>query len=89
LAVGALTLSPTFDPAWLFYTASTTDATNTITATSTVDGATVVILNGETPVDSGDPATWVEGVNHVTVTVEVEDVETAVYHVWVTYVPED
>ena len=68
-----MTLSPTFDPGWLFYTVTTTDATNTITATSTVDGATVDILKDETPVESGNPATWVEGVNHVTITVEVED----------------
>lgn len=51
------------------YTATTTNATNTITATPEDEGAKVSILNGETPVTNGTAATWQEGANTVTITV--------------------
>lgn len=70
LTIGALTLTPEFDPDTTEYTADTTNATNTITATPEDDGATVTILNGETPVENGTAATWSEGANTVTVTVK-------------------
>lgn len=70
LTIGALTLDPTFDPDVVSYTADTTNQTNTITATPEDDEATVTILNGETPVENGSQATWSEGANTVTVTVE-------------------
>lgn len=70
LTIGALTLTPTFDPDTTEYTANTTNATNTITATPEDGGAEVTILNGETPVTNGSAATWNEGANTVTITVE-------------------
>ena len=70
LAIGALTLTPTFDPDTTEYTATTTNATNTVTATPEDENATVTILNGETPVENGTAATWTEGANNLTVTVK-------------------
>ena len=52
------------------YTANTTNATNTITATPEDDDATITILNGETPVENGTAATWSDGANTVTITVK-------------------
>lgn len=48
---------------------STTDATNTITATPVDSAANVVIKNGETTVQSGSSATWAAGENTLTITV--------------------
>ena len=70
LTIGALTLTPTFDPDTTEYTANTTNATNTITATPEDDDATITILNGETPVENGTAATWSDGANTVTITVK-------------------
>lgn len=70
LAIGALTLTPTFDPDTTEYTATTTNATNTVTATPEDDKATITILNGETAVDNGTAATWTEGTNTLTITVK-------------------
>lgn len=70
LTIGALTLTPTFDPDTTEYTANTTNATNTITATPEDESAEVTILNGETPVTNGSAATWNEGANTVTITVK-------------------
>lgn len=65
------------------YTATTTNATNTITATPEDEGAEVSILNGETPVTNGTAATWQEGANTVTITVTNGEAE-QVYTVTVT-----
>lgn len=70
LTIGALTLEPTFDSDVDSYTTATTNATNTITATPEDESATVTILNGETPVENGTAATWQEGQNTVTITVQ-------------------
>nr|DAT64510.1 MAG TPA: major capsid protein [Caudoviricetes sp.] len=70
LTIGALTLTPTFDPDTTEYTATTTNATNTVTATPEDESATVTILNGETPVSNGAAATWAEGTNTLTITVK-------------------
>lgn len=83
LSFGALTLVPAFSPTVKAYVATTTDATNTITATPTDEEATVAIDNGGTPVASGSAATWAEGDNAVTITV-TNDGETDVYTVTVT-----
>lgn len=53
----------------LEYTATTSNATNKITATPTDPAATVEILVGETEVENGESATWAEGENVVTITV--------------------
>lgn len=65
------------------YTATTTNATNTITATPEDEGAEVSILNGETPVTNGTAAAWQEGANTVTITVTNGEAE-QVYTVTVT-----
>lgn len=70
LTIGALTLTPTFDPDTTEYTATTTNATNTITATPEDEKAAVTILNGETPVSNGAAATWADGENTATITVK-------------------
>ena len=62
-----MTLSPAFDPAVRNYTATTTSASNTVTATG-ADSATVTIKNGSTTVTSGSSATWTAGQNTLTIT---------------------
>jgi len=75
LTIGALTLTPTFDPEVLSYTAATTDATNKITATTNDPSAVIVITlvnsGTEEPVviENGKSATWGSGENIVTITV--------------------
>ena len=83
LTIGALTLTPTFDPDTTEYTATTTNATNTVTATPEDEDATVTILNGESPVDNGTAATWTEGANTLTITVK-NGVAQKVYTVTIT-----
>ena len=78
-----MVLSPEFDADVLEYTATTSNATNTITATSTDETAVVEILVGETPATNGTAATWASGENIVTITVTNNAVET-VYTVTVT-----
>lgn len=70
LTIGALSLTPEFDPDVTAYSATTTNATNTITATPEDEDAEVSILNGETLVTNGSAATWVDGANTVTITVK-------------------
>lgn len=67
LSIGSVELSPAFDPDTLEYTATTSNATNTVTATA-AEGTTVVIKNGSTTVTSGSSATWNAGENTLTIT---------------------
>lgn len=83
LTIGSLVLSPEFDADVVEYTTTTSNATNTITATSTDETAVVEILVGLTPVTNGTAATWASGENIVTITVTNGAVET-VYTVTVT-----
>ena len=83
LTIGSLVLDPEFDEDVFEYATTTSNSTNKITATAE-DGATVTILNGETPVESGESATWEDGANTVTITVEKEGYEDGVYTVVVT-----
>lgn len=83
LTIGALTLTPAFDPDTTEYTATTTNATNTVTATPEDASATVTILNGEAPVENGTAATWATGANTLTVNVKNGTAE-KVYTVTVT-----
>jgi len=75
LTIGALTLTPAFDPEVLSYTAATTNATNKITATTDDPSAVIVITleNSETEepvvIENGKSATWGSGENIVTITV--------------------
>lgn len=69
LTIGSLTLAPTFDADVTSYTANTTNATNTVTATPEDSHATVSIMNGDTPVENGTAASWNTGANTLTITV--------------------
>lgn len=85
LKIGALTLSPAFDPDTTTYTASTTNATNTLTAIPADAGATIVCLLGSTVVENGSSLTWAAGQNVVKVVVTAADGETTeTYQVTVT-----
>ena len=85
LKIGSLTLSPEFDPDEDTYTATTTNATNIITATPADAGAAVEITVGDVVVPNGTAATWAAGSNTVTVKVTAEDgTTTETYTVTVT-----
>lgn len=70
LTVGALTLTPEFDPDVTEYSATTTNATNKITATAKDEGATVTIESDDATIAQDGTATWATGDNVVTITVE-------------------
>lgn len=69
LTIGALTLDPEFAPEVTEYSATTTNATNTVTAVASDEAATVTITVNDEPVESGSSATWDEGENTVLVIV--------------------
>lgn len=69
LTVGALTLTPTFDPDTTDYAATTSNNTNKITATATDDNATVEIESDDASIAADGTATWEVGENTVTITV--------------------
>ena len=75
LTIGALTLVPEFDSDTTEYTATTSNATNTITATAEDNKAEIEIMNGETTVANGQSATWQDGANTVIITVTNGDAE--------------
>lgn len=83
MAIGSLTLSPTFNKSTHNYTAATSNATNTITVVPIDGEATVEILNGATPVANGASATWASGANTVTINV-TSGTQTETYTVIVT-----
>lgn len=85
--IGSLELTPAFDGAVLSYTATTSNATNKVTATLTDDTAELEILVGETEIENGSSASWAEGENTLTITVTGTADET-VYTVTVTRVVE-
>ena len=71
LTLGSVALTPAFDPAVTQYTATTSNASNTVTATAQDARAVISIANGETPVTNGQSATWQTGANTLTVNVQV------------------
>lgn len=78
LKLGALELSPEFAAQTTSYTASTTNATNTIMAVPAEAGATVAITNTHDSdqtdtYDNGAAITWAAGENTVKVTVTAAD----------------
>lgn len=83
LSLGSATLSPTFAAATKSYTATTTSATNKITAQPASKTATVEIKLGDTIIANGGNATWADGSNTLTITV-IDQGETATYTVTVT-----
>lgn len=69
LSIGSIDLNPSFDANTQNYTASTTNATNVITATPAVEDATVEIKVNNTVVESGSSASWQTGSNAVVIKV--------------------
>ncbi|MBQ3265063.1 MAG: cadherin-like beta sandwich domain-containing protein [Ruminococcus sp.] len=69
LAIGSVSLSPTFDSGTTEYTASTSNATNTITATAADNTAAVAVTVNGNSITNGSSATWATGENTVVVTV--------------------
>lgn len=64
-----MALSPTFDRDVTEYSASTTNASNKITATPDDVSAGVKITVGDVEIESGSAVTWAEGENIVTIVV--------------------
>lgn len=73
LTIGSLSLSPAFAAAVTTYTASTTNATNTITAFPADAAAEIHVLVNSTEIDNGTAATWNTGSNTVNVKVTAPD----------------
>lgn len=69
LQIGALKLTPDFSPSINSYAADTTNATNTVKATSTDPAAIMEIKLGDTVIQNGASATWATGANALTVNV--------------------
>lgn len=83
LSIGSLTLTPSFDADVASYTASTTNATNTVTATG-AEGVSVAITVNDTEISSGDSATWDAGENTVTIVASGTGMTSTTYTVTVT-----
>lgn len=78
LRIGNLTLSPAFAAATTSYTASTTNASNTINAVPADDNASISITNTHDTdqvdnYDNGEAITWAAGTNTVAVKVTAAD----------------
>lgn len=73
LKIGSLTLSPAFASATTSYTASTTNATNTVNAIPSEAGAAIQVLVNDEEINNGTAATWESGSNTVTVNVTAAD----------------
>lgn len=85
LKIGSLALVPAFTSGTKTYTASTTNATNTVTAFPADAGAEIQVLVGSSEIDNGTAASWETGENTVTVNVTAADGTTKdVYTVTVT-----
>lgn len=69
ISMGTVHLIPGFSKSITSYAATTSNASNTITATSDDVNAQITISNGSTAIISGNAATWVQGENRVTITV--------------------
>ena len=64
-----MTLTPTFSSDVTEYTATTSNATNKVTATATDADAEIEIKLGDVTVTNGGNATWEEGENELKITV--------------------
>lgn len=73
LSLGAAELSPAFDPTGDAYTATTTNATNTINVTPSDVGASIAITLNGAFVSNGSALTWADGSNTVVVMVTAAD----------------
>lgn len=84
LTIGSLVLSPEFDPEVTEYTATTSNATNKITAVATDEDATITITVNDVEIDNEDSATWETGENTVEITVSKDGATSTTYTVTVT-----
>ena len=85
LTIGSQALTPTFAAATVSYTATTTNATNTITAVPSDAGAEIHVLVNNAEIDNGTAATWQTGSNTVKINVTAADgTTTKTYTVTVT-----
>lgn len=85
LSIGSLSLTPAFAKATVSYTATTTNATNTITAVPSDAAAALKVTVNDVEIDNGTAATWQAGSNTVKVLVTAPDGEaTKTYTVTVT-----
>lgn len=85
IKIGSLTLTPTFASATMEYTATTTNATNTVKATPADAGAKIKVSVNNSVIDNGSAATWNSGSNTVKVSVTAADgTTTELYTVTVT-----
>ncbi len=73
LSIGSLSLSPAFDKETEAYTATTSNATNTITAVPSDAGAAIKVTVNDAEIDNGTAATWQTGSNTVKVEVTAAD----------------
>ena len=70
LAIGSLTLSPSFDSGVVAYTAATTDASNILTFTTVPEDAPVAVKLGDEPITTySEGVAWAGGENILTITV--------------------
>lgn len=73
LKIGSLDLSPAFSASITSYTATTSNATNTINAIPADAGASIQVKVGDEEIDNGSAATWAAGANTVTINVTAAD----------------
>jgi phi13 family phage major tail protein len=83
LSIGALTLTPSFDADTTAYTAATSNASDTVTATGSDEDTIVVLTVNGSAHTSGESATWQTGTNTVRV-VAIKGEATRTYTVTVT-----
>lgn len=83
IAVGALTLTPSFDADITEYTVTTSNATNKVTATA-AEGAVITMTLNEEEFTNASTATWETGENVVEITVTETGKNPTVYTVTVT-----
>ena len=83
LSIGSLELSPAFNADTSNYTASTSNATNTVSATGVTGASVAITVNGAAHTN-GQSATWNTGTNTVVITVTKAGYSNGVYTVTVT-----
>lgn len=88
MTVGSLSLSPSFSPEILSYTASTVNKTNTVTAKAGFGAIIDITLDNADgnglAVTNGSAVTWAAGKNILTIAVTDGSAQTALYTVEVT-----
>lgn len=76
LKIGSLSLTPAFASGTTTYTATTTNASNTVTAYPEDASAAIKVTVGSKELDNGSAATWADGENTVKVEVTAADGKT-------------